>query len=355
MSNKPVLRELVRLFLILFVLLAPAGCNLPLPPGAKAITTDQVVPDILEHTSQKYYTGWVESLSGARMATIGDEMVTITSRNNYAMFSGLPNARAMDYVLAQVRQWVPESQIEVDPYPYTDAERTYIWQNIIVTLPGRRQSEERVLLTAHLDSITYPEDSTMLAPGADDNASGTAALLEAVRLLRSYRFERTIQVIFFSGEELGLLGSQAYLKDHPSDGIVGVINLDMIAYDANSDRCMEFHVGGLPQSQAVGEALVTNIVRHGLDVKYDYITQGATDRSDHASFWQAGVGAVLISENWFDQGIAAGCQGADINPHYHDPGDTVDKLNLATGYEVLRLALATVADIAGPLGPSFHW
>ena len=340
---------------LMLLTLAAAGCNLPLPAGLNALTPSQVVPDMLAHTSQSQYAGWIADLSGARAVEIGGERVTIGSRYNYAMFTGQPNARVVDYLLERLHAWVPERQIEVDPYPYKDAERAYTWQNIIVTLPGSRLPQERVLLTAHMDSTTYPEDALQLAPGADDNASGTAALLEAVRLLRYYRFERTIQVIFFSGEEHGLQGSRAYLQDHSSDGIVGVINLDMIAYDADGDRCMEFHVGSLPQSLAVGEALAGSIVRHGLALNYDFVTQGATDRSDHASFWQAGVGAVLVSENWFDQGNPAGCGGADFNPNYHNPSDTIDKLDLTVGYEVTRLALAALAEMAGPIGTAFRW
>ena len=131
------------------------------------------------------------------------------------MFTGQPDARAFDYVLEQVRQWVPAGQIEVDEYPYTDAERTYTWKNLVVTLPGTTRREEVVVLSAHLDSIVVREGNALQgAPGADDNAVGAAVLLEAVRIFSRQSFERTIRIIFFTGEEQNAAGSRAYVADH---------------------------------------------------------------------------------------------------------------------------------------------
>ena len=120
----------------------------------------------------------------------------------------------------------------------------YTTQNIIATFPGTVHPEEVVILSAHFDSTST--NPFWLAPGAEDNASGTVALLEAARILRYYRFDRTLKLIWFNAEEQGLYGSAAYVADHPTANIIGVVNLDMFGYDSNSDGCFELHVGTLP-------------------------------------------------------------------------------------------------------------
>lgn len=338
--------------------LALAGCTSSLPTTdagrsadpSVAITSpvglepEAVVPDLLSRSSLSSYRDWIARLSGERSSTIAGEDVAIGTRDTLTMFSGEPAARAaVDWVRELVGTWVPQGQVEIDSYPFTVEETTVAAENIIVTLPGTTRADERVLLTAHLDAVKG-------SPGADDNASGSAALLEAVYLLRSYRFERTVQVIWFTGEEAGMLGSRAYVADHPLDGIHAVLNLDMIAYDSDGDRCMEFHVGTLPQSQHIGEALVAAISRYGLEVAHDFLTEEARQCSDHGPFLWVDVGAVFIVENLADQGIDGGCVGTDINPNMHTPEDTLANLDVEMGHEVTRLALATVADLAVPVG-----
>ncbi|MBS4013179.1 MAG: M20/M25/M40 family metallo-hydrolase [Bacteroidetes bacterium] len=100
--------------------------------------------------------------------------------------------------------------------------------NVIATLVGTTYPEEYVVLGAHYDSISRNGD----APGADDNASGTAAVLEIARILSQYDFERSIIFCAFSGEEYGLFGSKAYANRCAQQGmnILGYFNLDMIGY-----------------------------------------------------------------------------------------------------------------------------
>lgn len=104
------------------------------------------------------------------------------------------------------------------------------WKNVLATIPGRVYPDEIVIICAHLDSKS--DKRLVYAPGADDNASGCAAILELARILSKYSFERSIRFIFFSREESGWEGSAAYLKsiDRNKEKIVAAINLDMIAY-----------------------------------------------------------------------------------------------------------------------------
>ena len=109
------------------------------------------------------------------------------------------------------------------------------WKNVVAMIPGSVHPEEVVILCAHLDSKS--EKRLAYAPGADDNASGCAAVLEAIRILSEHTFEKSIKFVFFSREENGWEGSAAYVQtiDNYRGKIEAVLNLDMIAYGDDSE------------------------------------------------------------------------------------------------------------------------
>ncbi len=346
-------RPFIMAFVMILIILLP-GCSYPsMQGGTSSWIASKVTDDLVSRMSGEAWLDWIEKLSGAEAVEIGGDMTTIETRYDYAMFTGQENARAFEYVQEQVTAMVGADQVEVDPYHYTDAERTYTWQNLIVTLPGVTRPEEVVILSAHLDSIVVRRgDPLVRAPGANDNGTGLATVLEAVRLLRDYKFARTIKIIFFTGEELGLEGSRAYVQDHATENIAGVINLDMFGYDGDGDRCFEIHAGTLPASQEIGLLIADNIGTYDLGLNYDLLTVTATDRSDHAAFWAQGVPAVLLVENFFEDDQPGGCQGLDGNPVYHKPEDTVDRVNVSYAFDIARASLASLSELAEPLG--FH-
>lgn len=104
------------------------------------------------------------------------------------------------------------------------------WRNVVGTIPGKIYPDQYIIVSAHLD--TKSEKRLVYAPGADDNASGCAAVMELGRILSKFSFEKSIRFIFFSREESGWEGSAAYLKsvDRKKEKIIANINLDMIAY-----------------------------------------------------------------------------------------------------------------------------
>lgn len=342
-------RNSLYIFLVLTLILF--ACNFPLRQvGPLTIPGKPVIPDLAERFQKDGFLRWIRQLSGAEPVVIGGQPTLITTRYNYAMFTGQENARAFDYVLEQVRKWVPESAIEIDEYAYFDAERTYTWKNLIVTLPGKQLPNEVVVLSAHLDSVVVREGNALqAAPGANDNAVGAAVLIEAARLLSAYPFERTVRLIWFTGEESSLAGSRAYVQDHATEDIVGMINLDMFGYDSNNDRCFELHIGTVPGADAVGAAFIQTIKEQGINLTWDYLTYQATDRSDHLPFWEADVPAITVIENFFDNNLAGGCAGVDGTPYYHLPGDTYDHINLDYAFDIARAALLTAAKLAGPV------
>ncbi len=117
---------------------------------------------------------------------------------------------------------------EIRTYFYKDS----MWENIVVSFPTHNQPDRKMLVIAHYDSKRLYEDSD--APGADDNASGIAALLELADVLRNCPYYNTVQLVFFSNEEYGRSGSLAFAKKMRQEGedIKGVINIDIVGYNA---------------------------------------------------------------------------------------------------------------------------
>ncbi len=205
----------------------------------------------------------------------------------------------------------------------------------VVGVSGSTRSDRQVIICGHFDSTS--EDPYNRAPGADDNGTGAAAVLEAARVLCDYRFERPIRFILFSGEEQGLFGSGEYAADASQDGdrIAAVLNFDMIGY-----------VDAQPEDiDLVGNEASEWLVDLTADCAGLYVPSLEVKRtidptmvlSDHASFWKAGYYALL------------GTEDRDLQyPYYHTTGDTLGNLNQAFAADVVRMAVGAVAHLARP-------
>ncbi len=207
-------------------------------------------------------------------------------------------------------------------------------KNVVGTKQGTK-GDRQVIICGHFDSIS--EDPNNRAPGADDNATGTAAVLEAARILCDYDFERTIKFICFSGEEQGLFGSGEYATDasRADDRIAGVLNFDMIGYVDASPEDIDLVGNEASEWLADLAADCAGIYVPSLDAVK--VIDPTMVFSDHASFWKAGYYALL------------GIEDRDLQyPFYHTTGDTLGNLNQAFTADVVRMALAAVAHLAGP-------
>lgn len=325
------------------------------PEPGSVCSYDPRVAGLLGELDQADWAHWIELLSGEKPVELNGETYRILTRYSKSMFTGNPKARAYEFVLEQLRLWGYQDGIDLFEQEYRPIvpEPDSTWKNIIILIPGRDSelSQEQVLLTAHLDSISIgnPEER---APGADDNGSGVATLLEAARVFREVEFKRTIKIVFFTGEELGLWGSRAYTSRyaHELDNILGVINLDMFGYDSDNDRCFEIHVGWMPESNFVGGCLADVIEGYGVELKFDYLVKDAIGASDHASFWDQGVGAIEVLENFGDEGTPNGCGERDFNPYYHTDKDLIEHMNLDTAHAIAKAAIGAAARLAEPIG-----
>jgi hypothetical protein len=166
--------------------------------------------------------------------------------------------------------------------------------NVVATIPGSVTPDEVYVLGGHYDSIA-PEQE--LEPGADDNASGTATLLECARLLAPHRFAATLQIVAFGAEEYGLIGSEAFAAQASSgvENIVGMINLDMLGYVAPRSKLdLDIISNGLSNWMRDAAHDVAALYVPDLPVKNGKLLRG---NSDHSSFWRHGYDAIFFFED----------------------------------------------------------
>ncbi len=222
-----------------------------------------------------------------------------------------------------------------------------IRKNVIGTLPGLVSPEMVVYITGHFDSIS--EDPENHAPGADDNGSGTAAFLEAARVLSQYAFHYTIRFVGFNGEEQGLVGSAAYCNYIAGleEEVVGCYNFDMIAYagvdPAPPDLIIYTNSASLPLAQILHDACLEYVP----DDVEPFILEEALGASDHASFWNHGWQAIL--------GIEEEAWGSDFCPWYHTSNDRIENYPQDYPTNVTKAGIAAVAQTAMPLQPDMPY
>ena len=236
-------------------------------------------------------------------------------------------------------------QVSFDPFLVNGHDT----QNVVATLPGSEPSSTKVyIVCGHYDSTAGRTPGwswqTGAAPGADDNASGTAAVLEAARVLSQHRFNHTLIFIAFSGEEQGLYGSAHYAQAAKAAGmdIGGVINLDMVGYNI---ACDKLDVLGNSFSAWLVDEMLANNAQYGIGLTTESVIDASVWYSDHSSFWNQGYSALMVIEDY--QLRTSNCYTATT--YYHTVNDLYSTLNLRLATKATRLAVATLAELAQPL------
>ncbi|MEN9723041.1 MAG: hypothetical protein RJB38_1027 [Pseudomonadota bacterium] len=208
-------------------------------------------------------------------------------------------------------------------------------QSIRVRIAGRKQPEKTVILGAHLDSINRSWSETR-APGADDNASGSANLIEALQLILTQpQPDRSIEFFWYAGEEGGLIGSseiaQAYASTHRE--VIGVLQLDMTLYPGDG----EFVLGSMTDftspalRQWLGELNQTYLGAKIIDDQCGYAC------SDHASWHRQGFPAIMPFESTGDR----------MFPDLHTVNDVIDhRSNFKHSALFSKLAIAFALELA---------
>ncbi len=293
----------------------------------------------------------IQQVSADRIATHIQNLEGI----RHPVFAPEALEHAADYIWHTLQSY----GLQMIPHHFIEDGKPY--RNIIGLHPGTTQPERRIIVIAHFDTVA-------ISPGADDNASGVAAMLELAKVLHPWRFEESILFVGVNLEEQKVdgekdspvvRGSRALAATAKEEGweIEAVINFETIAYAGNDivQRAPEnlpfelpkvgnfIAVIGNERSTAMVKRYVSVIERHHIPLPVvPLVVPGNgevlpdTRRSDHAPFWDIGAPAMMLTNT------------ANFRtPHYHQPSDTLDTLNLPFAAEVCRAGAALVCELAG--------
>ncbi len=257
------------------------------------------------------------------------------------------NRGQLNEVAVYIRVLLADDGLVVSEDPVNFAGRTF--PNIVGTLTGTTCPEKTLIVGAHYDGVSS-------GPGADDNASGVAAMLEVARVLSAQPLQASVDFAAFSFEEAGLVGSSqmAAAADSADRELLGMINFDMIAYTCDEPGCQDYPEGIAPPrptgdfvavigntaSHSLLESFTTasasavpDLIEFPLEVAGNGETLPDVRRADHAPFWDHGFQALFVTDT------------ADLrNPNYHLSTDELGTLNLQFAADTANAAAATVVE-----------
>jgi hypothetical protein len=257
------------------------------------------VADIVAGVSQDNYTQLLKS-----------RLYTQAGNNKYAVVTGPQHDAMRDSIASQFRSLGLETSLEDFTFttnPRSPIQGTFSGTNVVARLTGTKYPEKQFILGAHYDS--------MRNPGADDDSSGVAGILEAARVLSAHKFESTILFIAFDFEELSCSGANQYAWRHQDDQILGMLELDMIAYNDGGRNQGEIWTGNrdVQVENATSRGVAQAAARYASDLTVTYA--GGDPASDHGPFDGMGFASALLTE------------GAPYSPYYHRPTDVATDEN----------------------------
>jgi len=287
------------------------GVNKHLAKVASSLTYRQNVADLIGQVSQNYLQDYVRFLTGEDAAS------PLLSRNSFSeggVVAGVWAAAVFERDGFKIQRTV-----------FNDL----YCPNVIAELPGTQDPNKIVVVGAHLDDrATGLNDPAQIAPGANDDGSGSAMLLEIARVIAATNasFAYTLRLVAFCGEEQGLVGSRAYARELATQNadIIAMLQGDMIGYQ----------VGSAPELSFVNRYVDLELTEIVKNITATYIpdlgrSETSACCSDHQSFFENGY----PSAGYVEAG------GYTIDPMYHKSGDLSDR----EGYSFLQIAQITKA------------
>lgn len=302
---------------------SPKGVGGPAPPAAQALP----LPPLRQDDA---IAEMVARVSADRLARSIRDLEAFSTRHALTS-SGQAAALA---IRDELRSLGLATEMEDFPVGTTGQ----VASNVIATLPGLVDPSRVVVVSAHYDSTS--DRASVLAPGADDNASGTAAVLEIARVMSGFAFHDTVRLAAWGAEEQGLVGSRYHAERARQRGerVVADLTLDMVGYVDQAPEELELIVHAesdwLYQRFAAAAAAyaplpVARQVR-------------AAFGSDCSSFWERGYPALCAIEDYPLK-----------NPHYHRVTDRLETLDIGFVAAVTAATLAAAADLAQPVASSW--
>jgi hypothetical protein len=258
-------------------------------------------------------------LTGEVPVTVGGAQVTIRERFTAA---GRASARAL------LRADYEAMGYTVSDLPYGAGTGV----NLRAARAGSSGGGDVFIVGGHYDTVAD-------VAGADDNASGVVATLAIGRALRGCALGRSLHLLAFDEEERGAIGSRAYagaLRDAGEAArVYGMINLDMLGYDANDDGRALLVDCDRAESAFITDTLLRRERAMGLGIS---VVRPCRMGGDWRSFWDARIPAITFGEEFF-------VPDADSNPCYHRACDRIDRMHLPYYARLVTLTAATVAEL----------
>ncbi len=260
-----------------------------------------------------------------------DALSALASFSRYTRGSEIDDAR--DWLVEQLAA-LPGFDVTTQSF---QVDGTTAW-NVIATLTGSVRPQDLYIVGGHYDATS--EIPFTAAPGAEDNASGCAGVLEMAQIFAAHPPEATILFICFSGEEQGLFGS----RDHASrlvaaglaDQVQAMLNMDMIGFTIDSD--LDCLLETSPAHAFLADVFAAAAELTELRVVLSWNPGG----SDHVPYIDRGMPALLAIENdWFEYAC------------YHRSCDLPGNLGLAMGREILKMSAAALGQMIGYGTPIF--
>ena len=308
-----------------------------------AQTNFEILNEIDSKISRDSVIDYLEILTGEKDVMLEEETVRILSRK----WSHEGNALAARYIYAKLKDYGYDTELR-----FYDTSKGFKGENVLAISEGAENPDKFIVFSAHYDSMSDPET---LAPGADDNGSGVATVLEAARIFKDYRHKNTIIFALFDFEETGPMGSWIYADSLKQAGVTDLrcVNVDMMGYSRPDDDTTFIYHNGSDGCNEIADGILE--IREFFQIENDVIS---SDRfftrddyskkihygsSDALSFGYHDFPAVNIMEN---------SKLNKMNDKYHDEGDKIDNMNIPYYMKNLRLAIISVANFAGMESPS---
>ncbi|MGB2173653.1 MAG: M28 family peptidase [Flavobacteriaceae bacterium] len=266
--------------------------------------------DLINAVSLDSLSQTLQEFTGEVATNVGGNSVTILNREQSN------NDLAGDYL---VEKFNAMNSLTVTDQPFNTNGR-----NIIATQLGKTNPNDIYIICAHYDSVA---DYC-----ADDNASGTATVLEVARILSTQCMDNTLVYALWDEEEIGLRGANFYASqaNNNGDNILGVLNIDMMGYDGDDDDDFDIDVRPIANSIEMKDDLVALLATYNFNLNVNVVNPGTT-ASDHARFWDQGYSAVLVGESWDND---------DQTPYYHSSSDRFSSLDLPYFHELAKLIMS---------------
>ncbi len=221
-------------------------------------------------------------------------------------------------------------------------------KNIVWEKKGKDSSAKTLILGAHYDTIGYDKEGMVIVPnlemeGADDNGTGVAILLSLIKLLNKIEISNSVKIIFFDFQELGLLGSIEYVKTLDRNSISSFLGVEMLGHDSklydktkkNMNMKLYTRKLGTP-GQIEDRVLANSFSKAGMvfnrKIKFD-ISETGHDFGDHFSFWNAGIPAIVFTQDMENDFNTKG---------NHTAADFVEAVNWKTFYNSFQFIAGSV-------------